>query len=563
MAGTQRKRGSSAGFAQWAVVALAAGWLLACPGRAIAGPPSPLTNADANLTVPPSVVAWGGIASWNSLFDVVATAGPQLGLLSPEEGPPGVKLWAQAEEAAKGFGIVTLAWLRRDQPIRCFFQDEGGTPSPANLVILLPITSQAEVHAALTAARLGEDGHAAVVAAQDSPTALYIDFLPGHAALTFETTRWSRAAAIATGPVAAAPLPGLVSVGISAANLAALRPAELRRLREGIDHPKQLPKQLQASAGSYAATVKQLVEELDTFELVLGGDKESLQLGFRLRGRPGTALFRSLHAGDGRSVADLVRLLPGASYLAAVSHVDPAPALASAAANFAVLESAIQLPKRQKAALLSQYTALMRGLTGQLAMGLYPDGDAVLGGLAVVGAKEPLVFRLAAARFAGQLGLALMDSQAKSAAADRGKPGKRRAKDPAEAQVEAAARKGLAQGSLRPLIQALQPKAAQAGVALIQTESNVAGLACDAVGVSIDWAKLNQDSIAPNPMGPALLGKGLTLAACSTAQWVILAMGPNALAQARRVADGGAGGLADQPGYRAALAHAVPNTGRA
>lgn len=535
-------------------LALALCVVLFRPLPALAGPPALPSNTDASLALPPSVVAWGGFSSLNSLFEMMAAAGPQLGLTTAEDGPPGAKLWTQAEKAAKPMGITTLAWLRRDQPIRFFLQDEGGAPGIAAGVLLLPMTNQGDVLQAFGGAQLGAEGHAAVFSPPDMDLRLFLDFLPNQVAVTFETARWQRASAVAAGPLGNAPVPGLFSVGVGLANLVALRPKELQKLKDAVNDPQKLPKKLQAGSASYATAFKQIVEELDTFELVLGGDKDSLQLGFRVRGRPNTALYRSLHAGDGRSVAELARLLPGTSYLAGASHMDPQPALAQLSANFAMLDTALKLPKGQKAKLLAQFTALAQGLTGQTALALYPDGDAALGMLALVGAKEPLSFRLAAARLAGQVALLLMDQQAKKNAADKPK----KAKDPEKAKLEAVARKGLAQGTLRPLIQAIQPKAEKAGVLIVQTESSAGGLACDAIAITIDWAKVDAASDAPSPIGPALLGKGLTLAACSTAQLAILAIGPGALDHARRVADNRPGGLAEQPGYRAALAHAVP-----
>lgn len=547
----------------------------------LAAPPAVASPAADPAVVPASVAAWGGISSWNAVFDVVAAAGPQLGLLSPQQGAPGPAMWAKVEGAAKGIGITTLAWMRRDQPLRFFLQDEGGEPGVANLVVLLPMTDQAAVLAALPSAQLGIEGHAAVLAMAGSPAPIYLDFLPSQVALTFETSRWQRASAVATGPLATAPVPGLVAVGLSMANLLALGPKEMQKLRSVMDSSTKKFTELQAGASSYATAVKQLLEELDTFELVLGGDKERIQVGFRIRGRDGTALFKSLHAGDGRSAAEVARLLPGASYLAFASHVDPQPALAQAATNFELLQPALEVPKKQKAALLAQYTALIKGLTGEGAVALYPDGGAALGSLVVLGAKEPAAFRQASARFAGQVALLLMDKQDRKALAKgkksnasvkgkksdasvkgkKGEPGAagESAAGLSKAQLEALARKGLARGTLEPLITALAPKAEAAGVRLAQTHSNADGLACDAIEITLDWAKLQRESADQTPMGQALLGKSLTLAACSTPRYVVFATGNTALAHARRVAANEPGGLADQPGYRAALAHAVPS----
>lgn len=525
---------------------------LMAPLPALADPPAP-PAAEAYTGLAPSVVAWGGISSLTALLDMVTAAGPQLGLPPADPASPKGGWWQQAETSAKTLGISNLSWLRRDQPIRFFLQDEGGPPGVAAGVVLLPMTNQAAVLQALAGAQLGAEGHAAIFIPTDTDLHLYLDFLPDQLAVTFETSRWQRAAPVASGPLGKAAMPGLFSVGISVANLAALRPKELQKLKEALRDPSRLPKSARAAATQYAELARQIAEELDTFELVIGGDKTSLQIGFRVRGRPNTAMAKALRAGEGRSVDELARLLPAKSYLAAVSHVDPQPGLAQLPASFAVLDGALEIPKRKKAGVQKQLTALAQGLTGQAAIGLYPDGDSALGMLTLVGAKDPLKFRQDAARFAGQLALLLMDKEAQKHGASKAKP----AKDPEKAKLEALARKGLAKGTLKPLVDAIQPKAQQAGVNIAQVESNERGLACDALVIAFDWAKLRGDSAADLAMGPAVLGKGLTLAACSTARFVVIAIGPTALDHARRVADDRPGGLSEQPGYLAALAQAV------
>ncbi len=525
---------------------------LTAPQPALADPPQQAA-ADAYTNLAPSVVAWGGISSLTAVLDMVTAAGPQLGLPPADPASPKGGWWQQAETSAKTMGISNLSWLRRDQPIRFFLQDEGGAPGVAAGVVLLPMTNQAAVLQALAGAQLGAEGHAAIFIPTDTDLHLYLDFLPDQLAVTFETSRWQRAAPVASGPLGKAAVPGLFSAGISVANLAALRPKELQKLKDALRDPKGLPKSAQLGATQYSAVIKQMAEELDTFELVIGGDKTSLQVGFRVRGRPNTAMAKALQAGAGRSIEPLARLLPAKSYFAAASDVDPQPGLAQLPTSLAVLDGALEIPKRQKAAVLKQLTALAQGLTGQAALGLYPDGDSAVGMLTLVGAKDPLSFRRDAARFAGQLALMLMDKEAQKHGGSKGK----QAKDPEKAKLEALARKGLAKGSLKPLVDAIQPKAQQAGVNIAQVESNERGLACDALAISFDWAKLRGDSATDLAIGPAVLGKGLTLAACSTARFVVIAVGPTALDQARRVADDRPGGLSEQPGYRAALAHAV------
>lgn len=526
--------------------------VVAAPQPALADPPQQAA-ADAYANLAPSVVAWGGISSLTAVLDMVTAAGPQLGLPTADPASPKGGWWQQAETSAKTMGISNLSWLRRDQPIRFFLQDEGGPPGVAAGVVLLPMTNQAAVLQALAGAQLGAEGHAAIFIPTDTDLHLYLDFLPDQLAVTFETSRWQRAAPVASGPLGKAAVPGLFSAGISVANLAALRPKELQKLKEALRDPSSLPKSAQAGATQYAELARQIAEELDTFELVIGGDKTSLQVGFRVRGRPNTAMAKSLQAGAGRSIEPLARLLPAKSYFAAASDVDPQPGLAQLATSFAVLDGALEIPKRQKAGVQKKVTALAQGLTGQAALGLYPDGDSAVGLLALVGAKNPASFRKEAALLAGQLALLAMDKHAARTAEGRGKP----AKDPQKAKFEALARKGLAKGSLKPLVDAIQPKAQQAGVNIAQVESNERGLACDALAISFDWAKLRGDSATDLAMGPAVLGKGLTLAACSSASFMLIAIGPSALDHARRVADNRPGGLAEQAGYRAALAHAV------
>jgi hypothetical protein len=525
---------------------------LTAPQQALADPPQQAA-ADAYTNLAPSVVAWGGISSLTAVLDMVTAAGPQLGLPPADPASPKGSWWQQAETSAKAMGISNLSWLRRDQPIRFFLQDEGGPPAVAAGVVLLPMTSQAAVLQALAGAQVGAEGHAAIFIPTDTDLHLYLDFLPDQLAVTFETSRWQRAAPVASGPLGKAAVPGLFSAGISVANLAALRPKELQKLKDALRDPKGLPKSAQLGATQYSAVIKQIAEELDTFELVIGGDKTSLQVGFRVRGRPSTAMAKALQAGAGRSIEPLARLLPAKSYFAAASDVDPQPGLAQLPASFAILDTALKIPKRQKVGVQKQFTALAQGLTGQVALGLYPDGDSALGLLTLVGAKDPAVFRREAARFAGQLVLLLMDIEAQKTAAFKDKL----VKNPEKAKLEALARKGLAKGTLKPLVDAIQPKAQQAGVNIAQVESNERGLACDALVISFDWAKLRGDSAKDLSMGPAVLGKGLTFAACSTDKFVVLAIGPSALDHARRVADNRPGGLGEQPGYRAALAQAV------
>ena len=533
------------------------------PAVAMAGPATGSIAAEPKLAVPASIAAWGGISSWNALFDVVAVVGSQLDLSLSQQGPPGPALWGKAEGVAKGLGISTLSWMRRDQPLRFFLQDEGGEPGIGNLVVLLPMTDQAAVLAALPGAQVGAEGHAALFSIGNGQMNVYVDFLPAQVALTFETGRWQRVSAIASGPLATAPPPGVFSLGLSMTNLLALRSKEVQKLKDLLDNPSKLPAQVQAGASSYTAAIKQMIDELDTFEVVLGGNKDSLQMAFRVRGRDGSALAKSLHAGDGRSAEEMAKFLPGASYFAVAGHADPAPAIAEAREKFAVLQAALEIPKKLRPALLAQYTALLKGLTGDVAMALYPDSGSALGSLLVLGAKDPKEFRQTTAQFAGQIALLLMDKKERGTAVKGKQPRPKGPKQPAdgltEEQLTVIARKSLARGTLEPFIAALAPKAEQAGLRISQTQTSADGMTCDAIEIGFDWAKLGKGSEGSVSMAVALLGKGLTLAACTTPRFVIFASGATAMAQARRVANNEAGGLTAQPSYRAAVARAVAN----
>lgn len=527
----------------------------ACP----VGPSGPVAPAgpvapSGPVALPPSIVAWGGIASLDAVVRILRVAGERVGLSPAEMGPAAGDLWQQLESSAREQGLSGLGWLQRDQPVRWLVQDDGGQPDIGALVVLLPVTSQAAVLQALPRAELGAEGHAAAYSPPDADQRIYLDFLPGQLVVTFDPLRWRRAAPIASGPAGRFAVPGVVSVGVSVANLTALHPKEVQQLKAGMDEPQGVIGSALGGAAQSAGGIKQLIDELDSAEFSLGGDSEGLQLGLALRARPLTPTDKNLRAGQGRTVGALARLLPAQSYLAVLGNTDPEPGLAQMDSYLAALQAVLPLPKRQRAALLRQMTGLGQGLSGEVALALYPDDDCAFGGLALVGVKDPEAFRQGAAKLAGQLALVALDQQTKS-----GRGGKPKGpRDPELAKVEAAARKGLAKGSLTPLLQAVAPKAAEAGVVLTQSAIDEPGLKCDAIAVAFDWAKLQADSHEPVQLGPALLGKGLTLAACATRQHAVWAVGPTALRQARRVASGEPGGFAEQAGYRFALQRAVP-----
>lgn len=535
------------------VVAMGLEPAVAAAPRARAAAPAAVARAP-SAGLPPSLVAWASIASVDAVMGLVRTAGPRLGMAPDEAAAAPERAWREAEANARGMGVTTLAWLRRDRPIRLLLQDDGGAPGLAAGVLLLPMTSQAAVLQALPGAELGAEGHAAAFSPSDTDVRLYLDFLPDQVAITFAPQRWQSAAAVASGAMGQGPVPGLVSVGVSVANLMLQRPKEMQQLKDNLAKPQGLLANAVRGATEPAATVQQFIDETDRVELVLGADGHGLQVAFRMRAVADTAMDKVLRAGEGRDVAALARLLPAESYLAAISDVDPRPSMAQVPAQFRMLQEALLIPARQRAALLAQFTTLAQGLTGQTALAMYRDGDSALGMLALIGAREPLSYRQTAARFVGQLALLALDRDARG----RGTRKTAAPRDPDKARIEAAARKGLARGSLKPLVDAVAAQAAQAGVQLSLSDSDERGLTCDALAIAVDWGKLAAGGGAPLEAGPALLGKGLTLAACSAPQGLLLAVGPSALVQARRLADGGAGGLSEAPSYRAALARAVP-----
>ena len=524
--------------------------------------------ADVELAAGEGIAGWVSVKSINGLFDAVEGIGGKLGAI-----PPGGNLRTQMLAAATGnaaqAGVKDLEWLDKTRSIHIGVHDApkaadpaapeapAAAPNPAELAggvfAVLPITGKDAMLTALTTAKKDAEaeGHAAMLAGPKGEK-VYIDFLDKHAVITMlDKDRYSKIGAFAKR-ISAVDAPGLLYVGVSVEDLAKTRKTEIDNFVKLIE---AMGAEAAAKEGNPAVNAKVMsmytkmlttyINDLTRVELLFSGDINNLGLEVRATAKEGTKLAKQLGAAKGRTTVSLANLLPANSYLSFAASSDPAAAQEQMDDALVMLKEAFKMDQAAFDTMARDMKDLAKLMDGNSVLGFYPDGSAALGMLMIAGASDGEAAVKQGKRVIGNLLLHVITM----VRAENKAKGKEETAEQAEAI--AAIEQALKDGKLEPVLTKFGPKLEPTGVKLTANTSKEGDVACDTLDIAYDAAKLPPEEGAKIK---AVVGDKTAIVVCGGKGKMAFGFGPGALEKARAAVAGKAGGLADAPAYKSALA---------
>lgn len=525
------------------------------PGAVAAIPVLP----DVELAAGDGVAGWVSLQSLNALFDSTEALGGRLSLL-----PPGASLrqdvYAGLAAALSSVGVSGHEWLDKGKSIHVGFQDDappaappaGGivaAPNPVEgLFVVLHVTDKAKMVGAMATAKKGAEaeGHEALLLAGEQK--VFVDFVgPQTVVLTTGAGRFAKVKTFVER-LDRVQVPALLYMGVSVEDLAKTRQKEIGQLmammeQAGNTEMAGQPQVMQA----YSKMLRDWLTDLQRVEVLVNADTKTTKLEWRMHARNGSKLYRQLMAGRGRSPKDVLALMPGNSYLAFGSHVDPAASLETLDETLVLLKDLLKLQDADYKAFVEDIKGAAKLQDGQSALSLYPDGQALFGVSAAVGTTDGTVAVKLVKRLVTGIALRLI-AQQKATDAEL-------AAMPQLAIVE----KSLSEGKLQPIIDAFGPMAEAAGVKLTINTNEVDGTVCDVLDVQVDFAKLAANA-PDSEQVKKVIGDRTAVALCSAKTKVAMTFGPGALEHGKRIALGKPGGLAEAPVFKQAVSDAGPQT---
>jgi hypothetical protein len=515
---------------------------------------------DVELQGAEAVVGWLSFKSYNGMFDAIEGVGGRLGLL-----PPGGGLRTQVTAQLTAFmataGVKDIAWFDMSKPLHIGFHDQhaaaapGTPPNPmevaSGVFLLLPVTSK---DAALTALKTAgakvaaeAEGHEAMLTTPKGEK-VYFDFIKDYTVITvMDKDRYAKISTFA-GNLAKVDVPAVAYMGIAIDELVKSRKAEVDAFLGMIEAKSKDSAggnaQLNAQAmGMYMKMMRTWLTDATRFELLIGADPANLRVEARLQARDGSKLVKQLLAGKGRTTAAVTNLLPANSYLSFAASADPATSLEQMDESLLLLKEAFKMDQPTYDATSKDMKELAKLQDGNSAVGLYPDGPAALGMLAAIGSTDGA----SAMKVGKRVVIGILGHVMKLAKDEQVAKGNKPSED--DAKLMAVFEQALKEGKLEPVLTAIGPKAAEAGLKLTTNSTTEGDLACDVLDATIDYAKMPPDSAQVK----TLMGDKLAMAICAGKSKLSFAFGPSALEKAKAAASAKAGGLSDAPAYKAAV----------
>ncbi len=549
---SKKEEAKPAAEAAAAAAGAAAGAVAAEAAKAAEPPPPPPPPPDVALPAGDSVVAWLSIRSFSAAFDSIEALASKFGVA-----PPGASLrQAALDDASKllaAGGVIGTEWLDKNAPIHIVYQDDSAAAPQKGAAVLLPVVDKAKTLEALASAKKGADaaGHDAIVmVGQDQ---LYVDFLDKTMVLSLDAERFGKVKAFATR-LKAIEVPALAYLGLSIKDAVLTRKTEIEA---GLAQFEQMGKASAEPGGAaamdyYAKMLREWSQSIDRVEILLDANTDDLQLGMRLHVQGGTKLGKQIASSRGRLAMPMAANLPANAYIAFVSNLDPTANLEQVQDSIKMLGDIFKLEASAVDSLEGDLRSALEKQDGTSAMALYPDGDAALGLLAHVGAKDPEALLKIGKKVASSLLLKAIEmEEAKAKERDPAAPA-----DPKLAIVK----KALTDMKVDPLIEAFGPVAKEAGVTITANSTKADGAACDVTDLTFDWEKIKATGGGEGEeadMASKVIGNRMAFALCTGADRLVFTVGPSAFEQGRRAATGKVGGLDKAPVFKAAAEQGV------
>lgn len=515
---------------------------------------------DVDLVAGDNIAGWMSFQSLDGLFNAADAIGGKLGLT-----PPGASTKQQVMAqltAALGDTFSGLEWLDTAKSVHVAFQDDGpaapaapgAAAAPAadptgGIVAVLHATDKAKALAAMTSAKKGADaeGHEAKI--EKNGKTLYVDFVGNALVFTMTKDRFAKVKGFVERLDKVAS-PSLVYLGVSVEDLAKTRAAQMDEFFKqfeamGAAMPANpaMPNQA-AMMATYSKMIRGWANDLRRVEVLVGADVNNTKLEIRLTAKDGTKLAKQLSAGKGRTPKDIANLLPANSYLTFAASVDPAASLEGIDDSLIMVKDMLKLDQPAYDAFAADVKSAVKLQDGTSAFGVYPDGAAAVGMLAVAGSTDGEAAMKLTKRLVANLLLKVINDQE----AEKKKTNPKAEEDPAMKVVKQA----LTEQKLDPILGFFGPIAATKGVTLAANTSKDGDATCDVLDVTVDWTKLGGGDDAKK--GEAILGAKTAASLCTSKSKLALAFGPGALEIGKKAVQGKAAGLADAPVYKAATA---------
>ncbi len=519
---------------------------------------------------PDDLLAWVSISS---LADGLVAADLVVEWTGKPVKPSAMALPA-LNQAVTAFGFKDAAWLDTTRPIRALLFDAPQGKREQGSVLAIPVKDVIQFADAAGNVGAGQ-GHTLVL--QVGPQTVYVDTVPGYAIFALDPARFAKVQTWLGSGVLANKGPGLLSIGVDVRNAVHAYEPEVQAGFAKLDDI--MTDAAAKSAGEvshdtmkgvldlYVGMLRKFAEEMDALEIFVDLRGGQAVLGYRATAVPSTSLEQLLTAGRGREVAPVAAYLPKSSYAVILANEDQAAKRAFFGQTLSFVGSLLNLDKPGALATMADYNAMMDQAKGDGAFAFFVDGDAAFGLLAVSGYKDGKLAVSTGSRLARQLFSVMIDyaeaqDKKKADAELKGKKPKKAAKGKGKAAPKGAdvdtgegyriLRQALKEDSFKPVLAALTAKLPPT-VKLTQSVLDEGTLHCDTLTLAVDWKAFPDPRVR---IAQALLGNEYNAALCVLPNAVLLAMGPNALQQARRVAAGQSDGLANLTTYKRALAAA-------
>lgn len=519
---------------------------------------------DVDLVAGDKIVGWMSIQSLDGLFNVIDTIGGKVGA-TPPGGSSKTMAYEQLTTLLASQGITGHEWLDKTKAIHVAFQDDVAPADPAKpgdtamtvaggAFVVLHVTDKAKAAGAMAAAKKGPEaeGHELMLMITDKK--LYMDFVGNALVMTSDKDRFAKCKGFVER-LDKIEVPGLFYLGLSIEDLAKTRAKEVDAFlaaletgampgSAGLAAANPLMANQTAALAMYGKMARQWVSDLQRVEMILGADVNNTKFEVRMTAKDGSKLAKQLAAGKGRTPKDIANLLPSNSYLTFAASMDPAPSMENIDQMMPMLKDLLKLDAVAFDAFVADLKAGAKLQDGTSALAFYPDGAAAVGMLVIAGSTDgDSELKLTKKAISGLLTqvLAMQEIEAK--------------KDPAhkEDPQMAIVKKAVAEAKIDPVLQAYGPVMKEAGVTLTSNTTKDGDMTCDVLDIAMDWVKLGQSGGEQAVMAKGILGDKTAMALCTSKTKLTMAVGPGALENAKRAAQGKATGLDAAPIYKASV----------
>lgn len=466
-------------------------------------------SANQPVKVPPSVIIVGGLQSFSALVTKVD------GLVAKFRQFPVAILMLGGMQRA--LGLTSMAWLKKDAPIRFAVWSPKATRKP--VVIVFPTTDKSAFVAAMPASKKPGDGGNAFSIVGRRET-VYVNFIPNHVVLTLDPALFVKAEEYVKTKLIQQVVKHPLSVTVSVANLSRIFGPQIQALSQ-LATSANLPVGLSGLVKKTVAFVVGLVNDADTLTAGFEYRGDLLQFSLELKPKQDSSLATFVSSLKGHDFS-MLNMLPAGTWFALSMNMDKKYFQALNDAVSGVNQYSLKTVYKFTDAEILRAQALTKKMAeltgGEMHMALHTDGPYALALSAFYRVGDPAAYKKAVYAYFQMFierGLALA----------KGKLGQKIPLDNVK--------------TLDQVVKVLQPFAAKLGVSVkLATQGKI-----DYLSVKYDMVKIA--SLLKPGMDPALkqklaawqkvLGSTFEVALGFDANLAVGSLGPNAVKQVEAI----------------------------